>query len=605
MLIAMKKATLFALKEDRDAILLALQKDGNIMLISEGEKTQALEGADKVSDQIVKTKDALKFVDLHGKKDSMFASRLPVSYDSFLHESKEGSDLADQVEVLSGKIMSLRNEASTMTSQVEALQPWIDLDIPLEQLAPTDTSVYFAGYLPELEKEAFLEDIKELTAEPVVLKEAPEGRAMLIFCVKEDAARLKHFLKAHDFADVVFPKRTGLVSEIVVDLTEAARVKNLRADELEAEAIKIAESKAELQLYYDQLTAKEERLANGGVETEKTFYMQGWVRKDRTVEVERAVRSVTDAYQIEFADPAEGEIPPTIELYSRPQAGSIDPDFLMAPFHFIFFGMMLSDAGYGLVLTIGLLIAMKLAKPQGFAGKLGMVILFGSISTVIWGALFGGWFGLELHPLLFVPMKEPLKMLALCFGLGILHLVCGMLLKAYMLIRDGDIFGAFCDEISWLIMFAGFFCMAVVPGPTGKYLAIAGAAIIVLTGGRAKEGIVGKLMGGLLSLYNISGYMSDLLSYSRIFALGLATGVIAMVINTIAQMLLEAGPVGTIVAVLVLLGGHLFNIIINVLGAFVHSSRLQYIEFFGKFYEAGGKAFVPLAIRTKYMNVTK
>ena len=593
MLIAMKKATLFALKEDRDAILLALQKDGNIMLISEGEKTQALEGADKVSDQIVKTKDALKFVDLHGKKDSMFASRLPVSYDSFLRESKEGSDLADQVEVLSGKIMSLRNEASTMTSQVEALQPWIDLDIPLEQLAPTDTSVYFAGYLPELEREAFLEDIKELTAEPVVLKEAPEGRAMLIFCVKEDAARLKHFLKAHDFADVVFPKRTGLVSEIVVDLTEAARVKNLRADELEAEAIKIAESKAELQLYYDQLTAKEERLANGGVETEKTFYMQGWVRKDRTVEVERAEGEIppTEMENNSFVKPYES----VIELYSRPQAGSIDPDFLMAPFHFIFFGMMLSDAGYGLVLTIGLLIAMKLAKPQGFAGKLGMVILFGSISTVIWGALFGGWFGLELHPLLFVPMKEPLKMLALCFGLGILHLVCGMLLKAYMLIRD----------ISWLIMFAGFFCMAVVPGPTGKYLAIAGAAIIVLTGGRAKEGIVGKLMGGLLSLYNISGYMSDLLSYSRIFALGLATGVIAMVINTIAQMLLEAGPVGTIVAVLVLLGGHLFNIIINVLGAFVHSSRLQYIEFFGKFYEAGGKAFVPLAIRTKYMNVTK
>ena len=581
MLIAMKKATLFALKEDRDAILLALQKDGNIMLISEGDKTQTLEGADKVGDQIAKAKDALKFVDLHGKKDSMFAPRLPVSYDSFLHESKEGSELADQIEALSGKIMSLRNEASTMTSQVDALQPWTDLDIPLEQLAPTDASVYFAGYLPELEKEAFLEDIKELAAEPIVLKEAPEGRAMLIFCLKEDAAQLKHFLKAHDFTDVVFPKRTGL--------------------------------------YYDQLTAKEERLANGGVETEKTFYMEGWVRNDRTVQVERAIRSVTDAYQIEFNDPAEGEIPPTemennsfvkpyesvIELYSRPQAGSIDPDFLMAPFHFIFFGMMLSDAGYGLVLTIGLLIAMKLVKPQGFAGKLGMVILFGSISTVIWGALFGGWFGLELHPLLFVPMKEPLKMLALCFGLGVLHLVCGMLLKAYMLIRDGDVFGAFCDEISWLIMFAGFFCMAFVPGPVGKYLALAGAAIIVLTGGRDKKGIPAKLMGGLLSLYNISGYMSDLLSYSRIFALGLATGVIAMVINTIAQMLMEAGPVGTAVAVLVLLGGHLFNIVINVLGAFVHSSRLQYIEFFGKFYEAGGKAFVPLAIRTKYMNVTK
>ena len=278
---------------------------------------------------------------------------------------------------------------------------------------------------------------------------------------------------------------------------------------------------------------------------------------------------------------------------------------MMAPFHFIFFGMMLSDAGYGLVLTIALFIAMKLFKPQGFAGKLTMVIFFGSISTVIWGAMFGGWFGLEWHPLLFVPMNEPIKMLVLCFGLGAIHLVCGMLIKVYTLIKAGDIMGAVCDQISWLIMFAGFFCMGMVEGPMGKYLALLGAAIILLFGGREKKGIVSRLIGGLLSLYNISSYLSDLLSYSRIFALGLATGVIGMVINTIAQMLLGMGPVGVVVAVLLLIGGHTFNIIINVLGAFVHSSRLQYIEFFGKFFEAGGRAFVPLALRTKYTEVTK
>ena len=136
-------------------------------------------------------------------------------------------------------------------------------------------------------------------------------------------------------------------------------------------------------------------------------------------------------------------------------------------------------------------------------------------------------------------------------------------------------------------------------------MAILGAAIIVIFGGRAKKSIFGKITGGLLALYNISGYLSDLLSYSRLFALGLATGVIAMVINTIAQMLIASGPLGIAVAVVFLVLGHFFNIVINVLGAFVHSSRLQYIEFFGKFYETGGRAFMPLAIRTKYMNITK
>ena len=219
--------------------------------------------------------------------------------------------------------------------------------------------------------------------------------------------------------------------------------------------------------------------------------------------------------------------------------------------------------------------------------------------------MFGGWFGLEWHPLLFVPMNEPLKMLALCFGLGAIHLITGMLIKTKMLFREGDVMGAVCDQISWLIMFLGFFLDGAGTRAHWQYLAWLGAGIIVLFGGRDRKGIISRLIGGLLTLYNISGYLSDLLSYSRIFALGLATGVIAMVINTVAQMLWSAGPVGIVAAILVLLAGHYFNIVINVLGAFVHSSRLQYIEFSGKFYEAGGRAFLPLALRTKYTDITK
>ena len=620
MLVAMKKLTLYALKENRDAILLALQKDGNAMFVAEDEKAAALPGAEQAANNLEKAGEALRFVSLHTGKKPLFIAKNALAYQKFMTTSEEGRKLTERLDTLANRIYSLHNEGITMLGQAEALTPWLALDIPLEKLAPTESSVCYAGYLAEEELEGFKKDVKELLVEIIPLQVAQEGRAIVVFAHKDAAQEVKHFLKEHDFSDALFPQKMGLASEVAKELKQEAAAKQEEAAACEQEARELSAQKAAIELYYDQQATLQERLANGGAETEKTFCLNGWVRHDRTQQVEAAVKSVTEAYQLEFYEPAEGEVPPTVldngplirpfesvlELYSLPKAGSVDPDFLMAPFHFIFFGMMVSDAGYGLVLTIMLFIALKVFKPEGFAGKLAMVIFFGSISTVFWGAMFGGWFGLEWHPLLFVPMNEPLKMLALCFGLGAIHLTCGMLLKCYLLIRDGDVEGAICDVLSWLIMFAGFLCMLLLPQvPVGKYLALLGAGIIILFGARDKKNPIRRLLGGLLTLYNISSYLSDLLSYSRLFALGLATGVIAMVINTVAQMLMQAGPIGAIVAVLVLLGGHYFNIVINVLGAFVHSSRLQYIEFFGKFYETGGRAFLPLAFRTKYTNVTK
>lgn len=618
MLIPMKKVFLYALKEDREALLMELQKDGNIMLISQGDKNP-LPGSAEVTDQLQKTKEVLKFVDLHAPKKSLLAQKPTVAYDRFLQEVSEGKNLTDQIDSLAEQISTKRNEAATMLAQVAALEPWSDLDIRLEELNSTENTVHFAGYMADAEVEVFKKEISDLPAELLLFREAPEGRALLIFSHKTAAAQIKHFLKSHDFLDMVFPKRTGLVSEIATDLTKAAQHKNVVADDLENAAKTLAGRQGELELYYDQLSTREERMAVSGTETDKTFYLEGWCRNDRTKNIEKAIASVTDAYQLTFKDPADGEIPPSVmennaivtpyesvvELYSRPLPGTMDPNLFMAPFHFIFFGMMLSDAGYGLVLTLVLYIIMKLLKPKDFVGKLTMVVLMGSISTIIWGAAFGGWFGLEWKPLLFVPMKEPLKMLALCFGLGGLHIVVGICLKLYSDLKNKDIIGAIADDASWLIIFAGLAMMICVPGEIGKWTALTGAAIIVLFGGRDKKNIFARLMSGVLSLYNISGYLSDLLSYSRLFALGLATGVIAMVINTIAEMLAGAGPIGMVAAILVLVGGHVFNIIINVLGAFVHSSRLQYIEFFGKFFQAGGRAFIPLALKTKYIDITK
>lgn len=618
MLVPMQKLTLYALKADRDALLLALQKDGSVMLEPEaGSRT--LPGAEAVSAQLDKTGAVLQFLVQNGAKNPLFPQKEKVSYPDFLKETGEGKRLTEQLDTTASKIASLESEAAALRTQAESLQPWLQLDIPLEQLSFTETTHCHVGFLPEKELPAFQEGLEKLLADWKTYGEGQDGRALVVLAYERDEEAVKHLLKEHDFSEAVLPKRSGTAAQVQQELLQEAREREDKIARLQQETKDTLPQKQQVELYYDQLSTTHERLQNGGVETVSAFKVQGWVRKDRTQRVENVIRSVTDAYQLTFADPAEGEIPPTVlengklvepyesvvELYSLPKAGSIDPDLIMAPFHFIFFGMMLSDAGYGLVLTVMLYFALKKFKPTGFARQLALVIFFGSISTVLWGAMFGGWFGLEWKPLLFVPMKEPLKMLALCFGLGAIHLVAGMLVKIYMLLRDGDVMGAVCDQISWLIMFLGFFLMALVPGPIGKYLAWLGAGIIILFGGREKKGIVSRLLGGLLTLYNISGYLSDLLSYSRIFALGLATGVIAMVINTVAQMLWSAGPVGIVAAILVLLAGHYFNIIINVLGAFVHSSRLQYIEFFGKFYEAGGRAFLPLALRTKYTDITK
>lgn len=618
MLVPMQKLTLYALKADRDALLLALQKDGSVMLEPEAG-SKSLPGAETVSAQLDKTGAVLQFLVQNGAKNPLFPQKEQVSYPDFLKETGEGKRLTEQLDTTASKIASLESEAAALRTQAESLQPWLQLDIPLEQLSFTETTHCHVGFLPEKELPAFQEGMVKLLADWKTYGDGQDGRALVVLAYNRDEEAVKHLLKEHDFSEAVLPKRSGTAAQVQQELLQEAKEREDKIARLQQETKDILPRKQQVELYYDQLSTTHERLQNGGVETVSAFKVQGWVRKDRTRRVEKVIQSVTDAYQLTFADPAEGEIPPTVlengklvepyesvvELYSLPKAGSIDPDLIMAPFHFIFFGMMLSDAGYGLVLTVMLYFALKKFKPTGFARQLALVIFFGSISTVLWGAMFGGWFGLEWKPLLFVPMKEPLKMLALCFGLGAIHLVAGMLVKVYMLLRDGDVMGAVCDQISWLIMFLGFFLMALVPGPIGKYLAWLGAGIIILFGGREKKGIVSRLLGGLLTLYNISGYLSDLLSYSRIFALGLATGVIAMVINTVAQMLWSAGPVGIVAAILVLLAGHYFNIIINVLGAFVHSSRLQYIEFFGKFYEAGGRAFLPLALRTKFTDITK
>jgi V/A-type H+-transporting ATPase subunit I len=300
-------------------------------------------------------------------------------------------------------------------------------------------------------------------------------------------------------------------------------------------------------------------------------------------------------------------------MFSVPNAREIDPNRFVAFFYCLLFGMMLGDAGYGIVITLGCWLVLKLLKPVG-GKKLVQVIMMGGVSTIFWGIMFGGWFGIQglentiLRPYLLSPMNNPLEMLGLSIGIGLFQILFGMGISMAQKFKNGRAIDALLDILPWHIFFLGIILMVVSMllgfdlGGIPTYLMIAALAVIVLFGGRSKKGIAGKILGGLSGLYKVVGFLSDLLSYSRLFGLALAGGVIAMVFNLLGGLLM-----GSIIsipfAIVIFLVGHIFNIAINLLGTYVHDSRLQYIEFFSRFYEGEGYLFAPLGSVTRYTTI--
>lgn len=373
--------------------------------------------------------------------------------------------------------------------------------------------------------------------------------------------------------------------------------------------------------------------------TEQVVLLRGWVPDSKAAELKQILAPHEKDVDLRLSDPAEGDDPPIVlenrncakpfemltMLYGAPVYGSVDPSFPMMPFFLLFFGMCYADAGYGIVITaIAVYFLKKYRKmPDGIKRALTLVKYCG-IATVIYGAVTGSWMGdmIDAFPFLgflrpvknlvtlLEPMKDPMLLLGISLALGIVHIYYGILLAAYANVRERRWFAACADQGGWLVLLTGLLIFGVgafaAPRvePLGKNMAIAGALILILTQGREKKGIVGKFVSGVLSLYNVTSYLGDVLSYSRLLALGLVGGAVAMIINLMSKLCGGTAYVGWILALLIFFGGHVFSMVINILGAFVHPLRLQYVEFFGKFYSSGGTAFEPFCYRSDYVNVT-
>ncbi|MDR0648622.1 MAG: V-type ATP synthase subunit I [Synergistaceae bacterium] len=389
--------------------------------------------------------------------------------------------------------------------------------------------------------------------------------------------------------------------------------------------------------YWSIRKAKLESLLSGE-QTEQITVLSFWIPKSALNGFKEAASPYESLVEIVYDEPDEGESPPTllrnrglagpmeplITMYGTPTYGKIDPTAVTAPFFYMFFGICYGDAGYGLLIVAGLLFLMMRKHVTGMLAKFLKVLIIGNIGAVIFGAITFSWFGDSITSFSFLrslmplaklkildPMNDPMTMLGVSMALGFIQIMLGLGLAFVENVRKGDRFAAFADQGAWIVFLCGLVLGGLatggavgLPPKVGWVMAAAGAIALVLTQGRDKPSLFGKAFSGVLSLYNVTAYLGDVLSYSRLLALGLGSAAIGMVVNLLTHMVSDAIPVvGFVFGLLIFVIGHVFGMAINILGAFIHSLRLQYVEFFGKFYEPSGEEFSPLGISTQYVRV--
>ncbi|MEW6105401.1 MAG: V-type ATP synthase subunit I [Bacillota bacterium] len=593
---------------------------------------------EEIDQRLAELKYCIEFFDRFEKvKKSLIqqfaGGKVPLSESSFEEYGRlydEGHRTYEQCRRLDEELSRLDNEETRVHSTLRQLQPWAWLDVPLARISEKRS---YCLVLCEIPVRAFDEVVERLeeSCYAVHVECGPEGKRTVpaaIVCLAADRQHALDVLAEHGISPTQLPALDGTpAQEIRACGEQLSRITDERARIL-GELKPLLSERVKILSLYDNLSLERERrlLERSCPATRTAFAVEGWVRASDLPTLEKALTSRFGLVHIESRDPVEGEVPPVAlenpgpvtpfeavtEIYSMPRNGSVDPTFALAPFFFIFFGIALGDVGYGLGLTALSLLLLKKVKMAGLAKKLFTLLAMCGVSSAIVGALTGGWLGnlVRIPPLWFNPMDNPMLMLGVSFALGVIHIYVGLGIKFYSNVRQGKLLDAVFDQGFWYVFLTGLLLLLGGSGlknaglaAVGQWFAIAGAAGLILTQGRAHRNPIKRLGSGILSLYGVTGYLSDVLSYSRLLALGLASSVIAVVIDDMALRMLGIPFVGWIPMVLLLAIGHGFNLAINVVGSYVHSSRLQYVEFFSKFFEGGGRRFLPFRKRTRYIEV--
>lgn len=662
----MQKLCICALKTDQEELLDRLQAAGVLEISSEPVsesglgKTDTMARRQELERKAGILEQALEVLNTCApEKASLFASlegRTLTERSAFLKIAEQAEEIlceARQILDLNKQTAEQKAAIAKLEAQRESLAPWKDLGIPFQCQTTEKTQILIGTAAAQMTLEALYQTVAERAPdlEEVDLELVGSDRDQVYLtavCLKKDAIRLEEALRSVGFARPAqsFPETPAEYRELCRQQAEAKRTELLTSEERLRACAGSRERLKKAADYY-RLCAQKQEAIGDLLQSEKTFLITGFI-PERSVE--KLQSELTGHYTLSFETepvPEEEEAPVLLSnstfascaegitaSFGLPAKGEIDPTGIMAMCYVFLFGLMLSDAAYGLIVFAACLILLKkFPRMSDGMNKSLRLFMYCGLSTLFWGVMFGGYFGdavdiisrvylgkeVSVPALWFIPLNNPMKLLLFSMLFGVIHLYLGLALKGYMLLRDGKWKDFIYDVVFWYLMLTGLVLMLI---PTdlfapiiqmtvvfppfvntlAKWMAILGAVGILLMSARENKNPVLRLALGAYDLYNLTGWLSDVLSYSRLLALGLATGVIASVINQMGSMM-GNGIVGTVVFLVVFIVGHILNLAINLLGAYVHTCRLQYVEFFGKFYEGGGRAFQPFRQNTKYIEI--
>lgn len=663
----MQHIRIYALKQNRKAILELLQRRGAVQITDPKTDSPVFEKMDTATAQHTFEKSAqtaqqalAAILELAPEKGGLLKklegrrALTLTQYEQGVQKQEEVLKAASRIVLLKKEITDQRAEITRLQTQLDALMPWYGLDISMRVKETRSTRVFIGSFPQEWTEE----ELKQALAQQNPNLDVPvceiiscqnQQTCVFLMCRKCQGETMENALRALGFSYPANPSKVPPQErreQLQARVKEAEKL--IRQDE--KEILSFASKTDDFRFLSDYFTMRTEKYAVLGqlMQSRHTFVITGFIAEKDAPSLKTELEGSYGAFVELFAPGEKEDVPvrlqngrfsspvePVLEGYALPARGEVDPCSVMAIFYYVLFGMMLSDACYGLIMVLGCGIVLhkfRHTMESGMKKSLTM-FLYSGISTMFWGVMFGGYFGdavtviaqtffhsdFTLEPVWFNPVNNPMLLLVFSLLLGVIHLFTGLGVQFYQLIKQKKWLDAIYDVVFWYLLVGGLivymlstplvtsmltlsFMLPATVGNVGAILAVIGAVGIIATAGRSSRSIGKRLLKGLYGLYGISSWLSDILSYSRLLALGLATGVIASVFNQMGAMA-GGGIVGAIFFLVVFVIGHSLNIAINLMGAYVHTNRLQYVEFFGKFYEGGGQKFSPFSIKTQFFTI--
>ena len=648
-IVKMKGLRLLAMRSDREALLELLQGMGCVEIDEPDQDPQTWQGLlsqlgsqtlsrpdgqalSQAREDLQAARRALAVLKRHGDKGrGLLAPRPRLTRQQLFDGEEQGKQAVQQVLEADRQLAALEAQHSKLLTQRAALAPWLELNIPLDTASTQEMVVQFGTVTAGVELEQVQRAV-EGASELAQLTQANVDRDVrycLLVCHTSAQEEVLQALRDFGWFRMNLSGWTGTAKENDQRIARELEQNEQESAQAEQQLAQLTSLAEPIRQAADRASVRINREEGRSrlLDTEKTFRLEGWVPAENWPQLESQLKNYPCAW--ELRDPTEEEYPKVpvklknnwftrplsmvTEMYSLPAYNGLDPNPLMAPFFILFYGIMMADMGYGLLMMIASVVVLKKSRPR--AGMHNFFALLGlcGVSTFIMGALTGGFFGdfisqlrklinpestfVWFWPTLFTPLEDTMMILVGAMALGFVQILVGMAISFVKKLRRGQVMDAIWEEVTWWVVFAGL-ALAIL-GVTNLVIILGG--VMVVAGPILTEKGFGKITGIFGSLYNhVTGYFGDILSYSRLMALMLAGSVIAQVFNTLGAI-----PGNVVIFIIISMLGNALNFALNLLGCYVHDLRLQCLEYFNKFYEDGGKPFRPMKLDTNYYDVVK